>query len=86
MTAIVPVRDLHTVGFLYRTFDNGRIEPRVVDGVTVGLRVILDPARPVFSKGEPRIAEWSELQSHSKWVEVADLLESFEPEHAEIDY
>jgi hypothetical protein len=62
------------------------LEPHVVDGETIGLRAILEPARPVLSKGEPRIAEWAELQSHSKWVELAYLLEDFEPQHAKIDY
>jgi hypothetical protein len=84
--ALMPVRDLHGVGFLYRTFDNGFVEPRVVDGATVGLRAVLEPARPVFSKGEPRIAEWAELKDHRKWVEVEYLLEGFDPQHAEIIY
>lgn len=84
--ALVPVRGLDNLVFLYRTFDNGRVEPRVVDGVTVGLRAVLEPARPVFSKGDPRIAEWAELKDHRKWVEVEYLLENFDPLGAEIIY
>ncbi len=84
---LIPVMWGFDDGFLYRTFDNGQVEPLVENGETVGLRTTLHPPLAILSKGEPRVVDWEDVTVHYKWGDLAQrAIDEFEEQRSEIVY
>ena len=77
--ALFPLAPSQQLGFLYRTFDNGTVQPILHQGRTVGLQVLLRPGSLVASNGVPRPIT-RELAANDKFGYLTEeALNAFEP-------